>query len=547
MDRFKSESSHIKEVPPVLRIPDFMHGHGHPEIAKKLNDKIHKTMDEMFERVRAFIRWEVAAGSAEMVRPSQGDKGNARPVWSGVQERARNRNGPRDTQRNMGMFTSYPRRDTFTPLTKTPKEILAMESISNKKFSSGTPKDDGEGTSRSKRMKRGSILGGNSYKKQNEYNLIQDVEETLSKLRRVNIKIDPNASTFRIDEGKFLGHMVTKDGVRADPEKVQAIIRSSVPKNVSQIRSLFLQLSAIDKFVPKLAELKHPIRKVQMKLEAEEGSDETISSLLLMEREGIQIPISYVSRPLQGMEVSYTSMEKTIQALIHTERSLRTIFRKHKIKVITKGPMEEILKLSEGRGRLAKWATEIRTYDISYVSRKDPEGPLVKKSLGQGEHGLGTSGASREETILVGKELEPNLTPKPKACRLYIGKDAVEEGSGIGMILVSPDETIPPYAIRLNFKASEHSRDCEALLAGLVASAGQGIKDLHVFIDSPTLAAQMEGSYAPAMRQERKYKEEIMDATAPFHRFRITHLPKILNPKAEVLTGLATIKLESLN
>ncbi|GJW22676.1 hypothetical protein Tco_0033298 [Tanacetum coccineum] len=76
MDRFKSESSHIKGVPLVLRISAYMHGHGHPELAKKLNDKIPKTVDEMFERVSAFIRGEVAAGSVEMVRPSQGDKGS---------------------------------------------------------------------------------------------------------------------------------------------------------------------------------------------------------------------------------------------------------------------------------------------------------------------------------------------------------------------------------------------------------------------------------------------------------------------------------------
>ncbi|GKD59789.1 reverse transcriptase domain-containing protein, partial [Tanacetum coccineum] len=142
---------------------------------------------------------------------------------------------------------------------------------------------------------------------------------------------------------------------------------------------------------------------------------------------------------------------------------------------------------------------------------------MVKKFLGQREHRLGTSWASKEETIPVGKELEPNLNLTPKAWRLYIGKEAVEEGSGIGMILVSPDEMIRSYAISLIFKTSKHSRDCEALLAGLVASAGQGIKDLHVFIDSPTLTAQMEGSYAPTMRQERKYNEEIMDVTAPFH------------------------------
>ncbi|GKB88403.1 reverse transcriptase domain-containing protein [Tanacetum coccineum] len=100
MDRFKSESSHIKGVPPVLRISAFMLGHGHPELAKKLNDKIPKMVDEMFERVRAFIREEVAASSVEMVRSPQWDKGNTRPVWSGGQEKARNRSGPMELQRN---------------------------------------------------------------------------------------------------------------------------------------------------------------------------------------------------------------------------------------------------------------------------------------------------------------------------------------------------------------------------------------------------------------------------------------------------------------
>nr|GEW39989.1 hypothetical protein [Tanacetum cinerariifolium] len=78
-----------------------MHGHGHPELAKKLNDKIPKTVDEMFKRVRAFIRGEVATGSAKMVCPSKGDKGYVRPAWSGVPEKAKNRGGPREAQRDM--------------------------------------------------------------------------------------------------------------------------------------------------------------------------------------------------------------------------------------------------------------------------------------------------------------------------------------------------------------------------------------------------------------------------------------------------------------
>ncbi|GKB44315.1 hypothetical protein Tco_0889257 [Tanacetum coccineum] len=65
-----------------------------------------------------------------MVRPSQEDKWYVRLAWTRVPEKARNKGGPRETQRNMGVYTPYPRKDTFTPLIKTLKEILAMESVS---------------------------------------------------------------------------------------------------------------------------------------------------------------------------------------------------------------------------------------------------------------------------------------------------------------------------------------------------------------------------------------------------------------------------------
>ncbi|GKC63127.1 hypothetical protein Tco_1095725 [Tanacetum coccineum] len=65
----------------------------------------------------------------EVVRPSQWEKGNVRPSWFGGPKKSRNRGGPRETRRNIGIYTPYPRKDTFTPLIKTPKEILAMENL----------------------------------------------------------------------------------------------------------------------------------------------------------------------------------------------------------------------------------------------------------------------------------------------------------------------------------------------------------------------------------------------------------------------------------
>nr|GEY98208.1 hypothetical protein [Tanacetum cinerariifolium] len=153
------------------------------------------------------------------------------------------------------------------------------------------------------------------------------------------------------------------------------------------------------------------------------------------------------------MEICCTPTEKRVQALIHTARSLRTVFRKHKVKVVTDGSMEETLKLSEREGRLGKWATEIRTYDIPYIQRKKTEGPVVKKFLVK----------------------ESNL-----------------------------EEKMYSYAIWLKFKASNHAMDCEALLAGLASSANQGMKDLHVFIDSLTLVTQVEGNHTTTTEQERR-------------------------------------------
>ncbi|GKC51526.1 hypothetical protein Tco_1074271 [Tanacetum coccineum] len=145
-------------------------------------------------------------------------------------------------------------------------------------------------------------------------------------------------SSFGVKERKFLGHMVTEEGLRADPERIYAIILSLSPRSPYQIQSLFLQLTTISKFIPKLAELKHPLR----------------------------------------------------------------------------------------------------------------------------EHVEGTPDANEGGTFTLSKKLQAKSTPTPRAWRLYIGKETIEEGSGVGIILVSPKEKMHSYAIRLKFHASNHVMDYEA-------------------------------------------------------------------------------------
>ncbi|GKB84381.1 hypothetical protein Tco_0956653 [Tanacetum coccineum] len=79
-----------------------MHEHGHPELAKKLNDKIPKIVDEMWERVRAFIRGETAADTTEVIISPRWEKSAGKASWSENQNGSRNRGHRRGKEEAWG-------------------------------------------------------------------------------------------------------------------------------------------------------------------------------------------------------------------------------------------------------------------------------------------------------------------------------------------------------------------------------------------------------------------------------------------------------------
>src|SRR4051812_38380452 len=61
-------------------------------------------------------------------------------------------------------------------------------------------------------------------KSKEDDSLIPDIEETLIQLKKINMKLNPKKCSFGMQEGKFLGHMVTLSGIEANPEKIKAIM-----------------------------------------------------------------------------------------------------------------------------------------------------------------------------------------------------------------------------------------------------------------------------------------------------------------------------------
>nr|GEX79796.1 reverse transcriptase domain-containing protein [Tanacetum cinerariifolium] len=67
--------------------------------------------------------------------------------------------------------------------------------------------------------------------------MIKDAEETLLTLKKVNMKLNPKKCSFGMEEGKFLGYIVTFEGIRANLEKAMVVINMSSPSNLKQIHN----------------------------------------------------------------------------------------------------------------------------------------------------------------------------------------------------------------------------------------------------------------------------------------------------------------------
>ncbi|GJW29100.1 hypothetical protein Tco_0045975 [Tanacetum coccineum] len=68
-------------------------------------------------------------------------------------------------------------------------------------------------------------------------------------LWKINMKLNPKKCSYRVEEGKFLGYMVTSEGIRANPKKTKAIADMQSPRTLKEMQSLSGKLAAPKRFL----------------------------------------------------------------------------------------------------------------------------------------------------------------------------------------------------------------------------------------------------------------------------------------------------------
>ncbi|KAK3003953.1 hypothetical protein RJ639_018744 [Escallonia herrerae] len=154
--------------------------------------------------------------------------------------------------------------------------------------------------------------------------------------------------------------------------------------------------------------------------------------------ENKQFPIYYVSKVLQGAELSYPIIEKLAFALLIAARKLRPYFQSHTIAVLTDKPLRRILHKPDLSERLVPWSVELGEFDIQCKPRPSIKGQELADFI--------------VECTLPIDENESHVDqPEVFALMLYVDGSSNTKGSGAGLILKGPDGLIVEYALRFTF------------------------------------------------------------------------------------------------
>ncbi|XP_045765544.1 uncharacterized protein K02A2.6-like [Maniola jurtina] len=256
------------------------------------------------------------------------------------------------------------------------------------------------------------IIGTKGDQKQH----LKILEEVLNRLKLNGMKLKRNKCHFMLKEVKYLGYIISSEGVKVDEDKVAAVLKIPRPRDVPQLRSFLGLINFYAKFVKNVSSVLAPLyellkKGVGWKWSAEcerafvkikdiltsapvlahydtnkplvltcDASAVGIGGVLTQAApDGSERAVVYVSRALTCSEKHYSQIDKEALAIVYCLKKLHqylygrrfTLRTDHKPLVSIFGPKYGVPAMAASR--LQRWAIILSayTYDIEYVNTRD--------------------------------------------------------------------------------------------------------------------------------------------------------------------------------
>ena len=188
---------------------------------------------------------------------------------------------------------------------------------------------------------------------------LERLQQVFERFRGANLKLNAGKCHLIQEKVKFLGSIVSRDGIAPDPEKVRAIKEWPVPTDLKQVRGFVALASYYRKHIAHFADIARPLHRLSckdtpwvwgeeqqrafeelkeklctaplVKAPLPEGkfvldtdaSVEGLGAVLHQEQEGVVVINAYASQGLRKEEKKYCMTRKELLAIVYGLKQFR--------------------------------------------------------------------------------------------------------------------------------------------------------------------------------------------------------------------------------
>ena len=222
---------------------------------------------------------------------------------------------------------------------------------------------------------------------------LRRLEEVFCRLRTAGLKVKPRKCELLRREVRYLGHVVSEQGVATEPEKVQAIVTWPRPTDVTAVRAFLGTVSYYRQYIPRFAEIARPLHRLTQKgtpwswpMEAEtafqtlrrclvtapilaypdpakrfvvdtDASKESLGAVLSqLDEDGSERVIAYYSKSMTQPERNYCVTRKELLAVVRAVGHFRPyLYGQNFLLRTDHAALVWLMKTSTPEGQVARW------------------------------------------------------------------------------------------------------------------------------------------------------------------------------------------------
>ena len=163
--------------------------------------------------------------------------------------------------------------------------------------------------------------------------------------------------------------------------------------------------------------------------------------------------------------------------------------------------------------------TILGAFDTKYMPCTSIKGQVLTNLIAEFVEGPAEN-ESKEHRIGE-KSISLVTVQEPLQWKVYVDGAANQKGSGVGLVLISPEKLIVEKSLRLGFSATNNEAEYEALLEGISMVQRMGGKSATMFSDSRLVVGQVKGELEAKDERMQGYLAQIRHLQLKFESFSL--------------------------